>query len=68
MLNVANAEGVQLQSKLFRGFGDPARLNIFTGAAKWSHDCVRNCCSDLYEPIQYFQPSALPARMRLGCC
>lgn len=25
---VANAEGIQLQSKLFRGFGDPARLNI----------------------------------------
>ena len=28
MLNVMNAEGVQLQAKLFRGFGDPARLNI----------------------------------------
>ena len=28
MLNVGNSEGVQLQSKLFRGFGDPARLNI----------------------------------------
>ena len=25
---VANAESVQLQSKMFRGFGDPARLNI----------------------------------------
>jgi len=28
MLNITNAEGVQLQAKLFRGFGDPARLNI----------------------------------------
>ncbi len=28
MLKVANAEGVQLQAKLFRGFGDPARPNI----------------------------------------
>ncbi|OJX40301.1 MAG: transcriptional regulator [Chloroflexi bacterium 44-23] len=29
MLNVTNvAEGVQLQAKLFRGFGDPARLGI----------------------------------------
>lgn len=28
MLTVTNAEGVQLQSKMFRGFGDPARLNI----------------------------------------
>jgi len=28
MLNVTNAEGVQLQAKLFRGFGDPARLAI----------------------------------------
>ncbi|MCE5207297.1 MAG: metalloregulator ArsR/SmtB family transcription factor [Chloroflexi bacterium] len=28
MLNNFNAEGVQLQAKLFRGFGDPARLNI----------------------------------------
>lgn len=29
MLNVTNeAEGVQLQAKLFRGFGDPSRLGI----------------------------------------
>lgn len=28
MLTVTNAEGVQLQAKLFRGFGDPARLKI----------------------------------------
>lgn len=28
MLTITNAEGVQLQAKLFRGFGDPARLNI----------------------------------------
>lgn len=28
MLNVTNSEGVQLQAKLFRGFGDPARLAI----------------------------------------
>lgn len=28
MLTLTNAEGVQLQSKMFRGFGDPARLNI----------------------------------------
>jgi DNA-binding transcriptional ArsR family regulator len=28
LLNVTKAEGVQLQAKLFRGFGDPARLNI----------------------------------------
>jgi ArsR family transcriptional regulator, cadmium/lead-responsive transcriptional repressor len=28
MLNVTNAEGVQLQAKLFRGFADPARLSI----------------------------------------
>ena len=29
MLNVTNVvEGVRLQAKLFRGFGDPARLNI----------------------------------------
>ncbi|BCY16644.1 MAG: helix-turn-helix transcriptional regulator [Anaerolineae bacterium] len=28
MLTVSNSEGVQLQAKLFRGFGDPARLNI----------------------------------------
>ena len=28
MFTVTNAEGVQLQAKLFRGFGDPARLNI----------------------------------------
>jgi DNA-binding transcriptional ArsR family regulator len=29
MLNVTNvAEGIRLQAKLFRGFGDPARLNI----------------------------------------
>ena len=28
MLIVTKAEGVQLQAKLFRGFGDPARLGI----------------------------------------
>jgi DNA-binding transcriptional ArsR family regulator len=28
VLIVTNTEGVQLQAKLFRGFGDPARLNI----------------------------------------
>lgn len=28
MLNVSNVEGIQLQAKLFRGFGDPARLAI----------------------------------------
>ncbi len=28
MSNVTNAEGVQLQAKLFRGFADPARLAI----------------------------------------
>lgn len=28
MLNITNAEGVHLQAKLFRGFGDPARLSI----------------------------------------
>lgn len=28
MLNVSNTEGIQLQAKLLRGFGDPARLAI----------------------------------------
>lgn len=28
MFNVTHSDGVQLQAKLFRGFGDPARLAI----------------------------------------
>ena len=28
MLTIANAQGIQLQAKLFRGFSDPSRLSI----------------------------------------
>ena len=34
MLNITNTEGVQLQEKLFRSFGDPARLNILQALRK----------------------------------
>ena len=67
MLNVGNSEGVQLQSKLFRGWR-PGAPEHFTGAAQRSHDCVRNCGRYLYEVNPILQPSALPPRMRSGCC
>lgn len=34
MLNITNEEGVQFLAKLFRGFGDPARLNILQALRK----------------------------------
>lgn len=60
MLNITNTEGVQLQEKLFRGFGDPARLNILQALCKGSHDSNRNCGCYLYEPAEN-------TSNRLGC-